>query len=192
MMQSKVVITGGIGSGKSAVGSILRSLGYTVLDADRIAHTVTNEMAEDLATEFGDVLNEDGTLNRNKLGRVVFSSQERVKKLNDMTHPRVYDRIFELAEKTREPVVFVEIPLLFESGMHWIFTNVWLVTASMETRFARVQARSGLSREAFNARVRNQMTDKEKQKLASLVIENDGSLEELEEKVKEAIASIKK
>ena len=111
----KIAITGGIGSGKSTIGSIIAEQGYPVISCDEVYNQLLEEdyFIQILANEFGDILSY-GNLDRNKLADIVFSDRKKLQKLNDITHPIIMKSVFDLMNKER--VAFCEVPLLFESG----------------------------------------------------------------------------
>ena len=189
-------LTGGIASGKSTVTARLKSLGAFVADADEISREVmaSSEVLRRIREEFGSgVFREDGTLARDRLAQKVFSSKERVAALDRITHPLIAKRLIEVAEEAQHtglyPLVFVDAALLIESGFYRICNRVWLVTANTGLRIRRIILRDGLSYEAAAKRIASQTTDEEKLPYASVVIENNGSLEELIEKTDAAFRS---
>lgn len=183
----KIAITGGIGSGKSAVCEIVRSLGYPVYSADETYHALLKdeELLSSLQREFGVV--ENGMLNRQKLASIVFSDPQALKKLNEITHPLVMQR---LLASMRAPISFAEVPLLFEGGFAPLFDAVIVVTREKEARISALWLRDELSREESERRMQNQF-DYEKNDLSEhTVIENDGDLASLRSKVEVAIKKI--
>lgn len=182
-------LTGGIASGKSTVAFRLRERGAFVADADEVSREVmeSRSVLDEVRASFGDgVFFEDGTLDRRELARLAFSTAEGAAKLNAITHPAIAARLLELARGAEEagfPLVFADAALLIEAGFHNHCDGVWLVTANEETRLKRIMERDGSSREEAENRIARQLPDSEKIPFASYIIENDGSLEELLEKV---------
>lgn len=183
-------LTGGIASGKSTVTRRLVELGAFVADADSISRDIVlrQDVLDAIRLEFGaDVIKENGSLDRAALSDIVFSSDDGVKRLNAITHPAIIDEIIlktSLAEASgRYPLVFVDAPLLIESGLNRLCGRVWLVTADAETRIQRILLRDGLTREAAENRIARQLTDDEKRLYADVVIENNGTPAELLERV---------
>lgn len=179
-------LTGGIASGKSTVSSALRELGANIIDADAVAHAVVEPGKpawEDIVEHFGmDVLNPDQTINREKLGDIVFNDLQRLQELNQITHPRVMEQ-FKLmlqAIKNRDPeaVVFMEVPLLYETHMERICDEVWVVWVDEETQVERLMKRDRLSRSDAMKRIEAQMSLDEKARRADFVIDNRLSVEE--------------
>ena len=188
-------LTGGTGSGKTTVCGYLEEMGYTVIDADKVARSLTepgSEVLSQLAETFGsEILAEDGSLIRKKLGEIVFNNKEKLQQLNDIMGPAM-DSIFEkvLADARIEhpySKVFFDAPTLYESGREYMVDKVWVVAAGLETRIKRIMDRDGLTREQVLARMSNQLPEEEKIRRADVVIYNDGTLEDLKNKVIEAL-----
>ncbi|MCU0316758.1 MAG: dephospho-CoA kinase [Fimbriimonadaceae bacterium] len=184
-------ITGGIGSGKSAVLEILARHGFFCLSADRLTHELLAPgglAVDQICSLFGsEVLNQEGGIDRRLLGTLVFRNQDRKKALEEVLHPLVLSQsetAFTTALANGEDLLAYESPLIFEARLDQRgFRQIALVICSLETRIDRVMARSGLPREAILLRIQNQMPDEEKVKKADIVINNDGNLEDLEHEV---------
>jgi len=183
-------LTGGIASGKSSVAALLERLGAAVVDADRLAREVVEPGEEALARIvdcFGaGVLNGDGTLNRAALAQIVFADPAARRTLEGITHPAIRRRAEERLARLREAGVetaFYMAPLLFEAGTAANFSEIWVVYLDPETQLQRLMARDGLDREGAQARIASQMPMDEKKRLGRLVIDNGGSLEDLEAQV---------
>ena len=188
-------LTGGTGSGKTTVCGYLEEMGYTVIDADKVARTLTepgSPVLQQLAETFGGgILAEDGSLIRKKLGDIVFNNKEKLQQLNDIMGPAM-DNVFVkvLADARLEHPygkVFFDAPTLYESGRESLVDEVWVVAAGLETRIKRIMDRDGLSREQVLARMANQLPEEEKIRRADVVIYNDGTLEDLRETVIKAL-----
>jgi len=182
----RIGITGGIGSGKSAVTNLLRETGYYVIDADEVSReaAMPGEPAIlRLREEFGDdIFFKDGVLDRQELARVIFSDPNALGKVNDIFHGDIIERIekrIKILEWDGVNPVFIAAPLLFETGADRIADEIWLVTADEETRLKRVMDRDGLSAEEVRSRIESQMPEDEKRLKADIVIENDGTFEKL-------------
>ena len=184
-------LTGGIGAGKSTVTNYLRKQGYLVIDADAIAHQITEKGSpalKKIALCFGaEILYEDGSLNRKKLAAFVFSDEEKKRQLEQLTTVEVVyiikTQLEDLRKKGKQDIVFVDAPLLFETGADKLTDMVWLVDADMEARSSRVMDRDGTSREAVVSRVQNQMDSSEKKKLSAEIIDNSKGKEELYQQI---------
>lgn len=183
-------LTGGIGSGKSTVARILQNYGAEVILADDLAKEITEPgmpAYRRIIEYFGDdIIGEDGRINRRKLGEIVFSDSTKLKRLNEITHSIVAERIAEMTDEFRnsgKKLVVVEAIVPIEHGFLDIVDTVWVVLAKESTRIDRVMKRSGLTYEEARNRIRAQMSDEMYISIADQIIYNDGSLEELKGKV---------
>ena len=180
-------LTGGIGSGKSTVSALLAARGAVVVDADRIAREVVEPGTPGLAAiveAFGDgVLRPDGGLDRPALAAVVFADPGARARLDGIVHPLVRARAAELAAAAPPGAVVVhDVPLLVESGRREPYDLVLVVETDLATRVARLVGR-GLSEEDARARIAVQATDEQRRAVADVVLENDGTPEDLAEQV---------
>lgn len=179
-------LTGGIASGKSTVSRTLAKLGARIINTDEIAHQIIEPGQpawDDIVQYFGnDVLSTDNTINRVKLGAIVFQDHESLMKLNNFTHPRVMERLRSdlkrIEEEHPEAVVFMEVPLLYETHMEKLCREVWVVWVDRETQINRLMARDAIDREYALRRIASQMPLEEKAKRADRMIDNSGSVEE--------------
>ncbi|MFN3179283.1 MAG: dephospho-CoA kinase [Thermus sp.] len=183
-------ITGNIGSGKSTVAALLRSWGYPVLDLDELAARARENKKAELKRLFPEAFAGE-ELDRRVLAQLVFSHPERLRALEDLLHPEVRRLLAEELGRIQAPLVFLEIPLLFEKGWGARLDGTLLVAAPVEERVRRVVARSGLSPEEVLARERAQMPEEEKRRRATWVLENRGGVEELEEGLRGVLSRIK-
>ncbi|MCI0382988.1 dephospho-CoA kinase [Streptomyces sp. CNQ085] len=185
-----VGLTGGIGAGKSEVSRLLGTCGAVIVDADRIAREVVEPGTEGLAAvvaEFGEeVLAPDGTLDRPRLGSIVFNDPERLKALNAIVHPLVGARSAELQRAAGEDAVVVhDVPLLTENGLAPLYDLVVVVDASPATQLDRLVRLRGMEEADARGRMAAQATREERLAVADVVIDNDGPLEKLEPRVAE-------
>ena len=185
-----VGLTGGIGSGKSAVSRLLRSYGAVVVDADLIAREVVDLGTPGLAAvvqAFGpQVLQPDGGLDRPALGRVVFADPQALARLNALTHPRIAERTAELfreAAAAGAQVLVHDVALLVEQGLAGRYDAVVVVAASPATQLDRLVRLRGMAEDEALARIAAQAPLEDKLAVATHVIRNDGPLEELEPQV---------
>jgi dephospho-CoA kinase len=185
-----VGLTGGIGAGKSEVSRLLDGYGAVIVDADRIAREVVEPGTEGLAAvvaEFGrEVLAPDGSLDRARLGSIVFGDRERLKALNAIVHPLVGARSAELQQAAGDDAVVVhDVPLLAENGLAPLYDVVVVVDASAGTRLDRLVRLRGMAEEEARGRMAAQATREQRLAVADIVIDNDGPLEKLEPQVAE-------
>ncbi len=178
-MTKKVGITGGIGTGKSFVSKIFRTLGIAFYDADQAAKSImsTNkELKSALINSFGkQTYFEDGSLNRAWLSSQVFNNDEQLKLLNSIVHPIVIKAGIDWANKQTGHYSLKEAALLFESNSYKELDSIIVVTAPLEVRIDRVIKRDGIIREDVLRRIDKQMSEEEKIKMADFVIVNDGT-----------------
>jgi dephospho-CoA kinase len=194
-----VGLTGSVGTGKSTVANFFEELGAYVIDWDELAREVVRPHSrawKEIIECFGkDVLNENLTINRQKLAKIVFTEKDKVTKLNRIVHPEVFkedERIIN-GIKNHDPdaLVVKDIPLLFELT-HPIFTDkTVVVSASEETQLKRLEEK-GMSRDDARNRIRSQLPLEEKIKSADFVINNNGPLEETKRQVEEIYSLLKK
>ena len=190
-------LTGGIASGKSTVSAILRRLGAKIIDADALARQIVEPHQpawNEIVGTFGkEILQSDQTLDRKKLRKLVFDKPNARKKLEAITHPRIrrlaQEKIAESAA-TGAPLVVYEAPLFFETGIHVWLRPVILVACDTATQKRRLQERDNLTEAEIEQHLGSQMSLEEKRKLANYVIENNGTLEELESAVERTVQKV--
>ena len=192
-------LTGGIGSGKSTVSRKLKDLGATVIDADQVARDVVKPgtpASREIVQAFGSgILNDDGTLNRKKLGALVFQDPAARAVLNQITHPWIKEAIFGEVEKyRRQPdsnqIVVVEAPLLIEVGLHHGLDEIWVVQVDERVQLERLMNRDGITAAEARQRIASQLPQAEKLKYATRVIDNSGSEAETKKQVARHWASL--
>lgn len=184
-------LTGGIATGKSTVSRLLAERGAAIIDADVIAREIMEPEHPVLAAvseRFGPgVLNADGTLNRKKLGEIVFSNPEERKALEALTHPAIRaemkQRMEELEAADPHRLVVADIPLLYESGLDPLFERIMVVYVPREVQLTRLMLRDGLSKEAAEQRINAQMDIEIKKERADILIDNSGGLEETKRQI---------
>ena len=182
----RIGLTGGIGAGKSTAAKRFRELGVLVLDADEISRASLKKGGacySDVIALFGSkILTLDGEIDRKKLASIVFSDEEKRRQLNAIVHPYVIETMFSRAEEALNKsggIVVFEVPLLFESGMHEKMDRNIFVACTEEKRLKRIVVRDNTTRQAALARIRAQMPEEEKRLLADYILENDGTIEQL-------------
>lgn len=192
-MTKVVALTGGIGSGKSAVAKLFESRGASVVDADLLAREVVQPGSPGLQAiveQFStDLVLADGSLNRPLLASIIFSDPAKRELLESILHPRIRERWLTKLQELRAghvPVVVYVVPLLFESQrMMPELEAIVLVTAPHETRVKRIMDRDGFTREMAELRMSAQLPDSEKIAKSDYVIANDGTLQDLEQRADE-------
>jgi dephospho-CoA kinase len=181
-----VALTGGIGSGKSTVGSIFAGLGAVVVDSDQIARDVVERGSEGfnlVVAQFGDGILKDGDINRSALGELVFGDLDKLRKLEAITHPLIRQAFAKIVEESpKDSIIINQIPLLVESRNEYNFDFIITVSVLDSVRRERLLAR-GLSQGQIQARLNAQATDIERESIADHVIENSGDLEALTQEV---------
>jgi len=187
MQTMKIIgLTGGIASGKSTVSKTLKELGAYIIDGDETAHNVIEPHKpawKDIVAAFGDdILNPDETINRDKMGKIVFSDPEQLTRLNHITHPRIMQSFKDDFQRVRaanpDAIVVLEVPLLYETFMERMCDEVWVVWVDHETQLKRLMERNHYSQEEAERRINSQIPLDEKAHRADVVINNQGSIEE--------------
>lgn len=189
-------ITGGIGSGKSTVSGYLSSLGYTVIDADRISHEITakgSPLLPRLSAVFGEhIISETGELDRKALAAIVFADSEKNNKLKAIVTSSVIsamlDRKNELKKEGTDDIVFFDIPLLFETGCEFLCDYIWVIAADLDVRIRRIMKRDGATYAEILSRINSQMSQDEKIKKADEVLFNNENETSLKAKVERLIS----
>ena len=191
-------VTGGIGAGKSSVSAVLKKMGARVIDADFISHEAEKPGGaayEQIVEEFGhEILKPDSSLDRKRLADIVFNYPEKRIKLEKIVHIQVIKEIMrqidELKNKGYNGLVVLDVPIPVKHGFLDRADRVWVVDADDETRIGRVMERSGINAEDARLRIESQLSREEYISLADEVIENNGSFEELEEKIRGLVSGL--
>jgi dephospho-CoA kinase len=187
-----IVITGSIGTGKSTAVDIIKEFGFTVLDSDKIVHegyNIGSELYYKIINHFGEDILKGDEIDRQKLGEIVFNNDKKLNELNNMVHGYVYDKLKEGIEASKEKVIFLDIPLLFETkDIHEpIYDEIWLIYVSEETQRKRLTERAiaeNKKPEEVLKIIDKQISIKEKVFMADVVINNEGTVGELKENIK--------
>ncbi|MFA6142822.1 MAG: dephospho-CoA kinase [Candidatus Omnitrophota bacterium] len=184
-------LTGSFGTGKTFVASVFKSLGAVVIDADRIAHECIKKRTpvyKRILRKFGrGVLNSSGSIDRAKLGRIVFNNKDDLKSLNRIVHPEVIKIIEERIKSTDdEKIIVIDAPLLVEAGLVGMVDMLVVVTCSKRKQIARCRSKFGIEKEEISKRIRNQVSIEKKKKMSDLIIENSGTRVQTIRQVREA------
>lgn len=189
-----VGITGGIASGKTLVGEILKAEGFFVIDTDEITRRLNkkgqlcyNAIIKEFGNEF---LNEFEEIDKRKFAAFIFKDKNLAKRLNFITHPIIIREIDKEIQNLDDSVIFVLVPLLFESNMQKRFYKVWTVSADKNIRIIRAQKRDNLKLEEIRNIIKNQLPEIERNKLADNILYNEGKAEDLKIQVLDALKTL--
>ncbi|MGV0846442.1 dephospho-CoA kinase [Empedobacter falsenii] len=188
-------ITGGIGSGKSTAAKFFEELGIPVYNSDTRAKTIQNENSEvkvKIIAAFGEEAYNENGLNKPFISKQVFQNNEKLKLLNSIVHPAVFQDFEDWKKAQKSDIVMKEAAILIESGSYKDCDVVISVVVDVETRIARTIERDGLSREEILARINNQISDEERIAKSDFIIDNNGDLAHLKNEVEQTFIKIKK
>lgn len=188
-------VTGGCGTGKSTVSGLLEKRGGHIIDADQITKLLQQPGGgayEEIVKWLGnDFLLQDGRLNRRKIAELIFGDRDALRRLNSIVHGKVAEeiklRISRIEERETEGFIVLDVPLPIEHGFLDTADVIWAVVANDDLRVERLMTRMGISENEAVARINNQMTNRQYEEIADVVIENEKGLEELERQVDEAL-----
>jgi dephospho-CoA kinase len=196
-MNMKVIgVTGGVGSGKSVVLSILEEeYGAKTILADLVAHDLMQpggKSYEEIIAAFGmEILNLDQTIDRQKLGSIVFGDEAKLAQLNAITHPNVKEeiknRIAVIKEAGNASMILLEAALLIEAGYEDVYDELWYIFVKKETRYERLRIGRGYTREKTDSIMANQLSEEVFREHADVVIDNSGSVEETKAQIREIL-----
>lgn len=191
-------LTGGIASGKSTVSKMFRDLGVLVIDADVVARDVVRPGSDalvDIQNEFGtEVIQASGELDRDALGKIIFSDPTARAKLNGFTHPRIAMEMLRHAQEAGESghrIVIYDAALIVENGLHHALGGLIVVAASPTSQLARIQKRDGLNTEDAQKRIDAQLPLSKKIEVADWVIHNDGTLDQTSSQVEAVFGELR-
>ncbi|MDM1062244.1 dephospho-CoA kinase [Empedobacter falsenii] len=188
-------ITGGIGSGKSTAAKFFEELGIPVYNSDTRAKTIQNENSEvkvKIIAAFGEEAYNENGLNKPFISKQVFQNNEKLKLLNSIVHPAVFQDFEDWKKAQKSDIVMKEAAILIESGSYKDCDVVISVVVDIETRIARTIKRDDLSREEILARINNQISDEERIAKSDFIIDNNGDLAHLKNEVEQTFIKIKK
>lgn len=184
-------LTGGIATGKSTAKKLIEGLGYPVIDADQISHELTavgESGYRKILSHFGhDIINADRSLNRQKLGQIIFSDEAQKIALEGLLHPLIRERVIEQREEHRKSgakLCFYDVPLLFEKKLWSDFDATVLIWCDARTQLERLMQRNGLDESSAQLRIANQLNMIEKVKLADYCVDNSTTITDLEKQLK--------
>ena len=187
-------ITGGSGCGTSSVGKILEEAGWGFIDCDAVYHGLLAsdaELKDALVSRFGEgILSPEGLVNRRALGKIVFSSEQALSDLNEITHGRITEKVIELISECEKVDIAIEAVELLESGMKTLCTAVIGVLANRENRINRIMIRDAVSRADAEKRIAAQRSDEYYLSRCDRCVENNGTVEELGEKILSLVKEI--
>ena len=180
----KVGLTGGIGAGKSTVADMFSKLGAVVIRSDELARQVIEPNTpgfQKVLSRFGNqILQENGSIDRQKLAQIVFNDKNALKDLEDIIHPLVRGKTNELIDsQTQETIVVNEVPLLLEKNMNSLFDFLVIVVSNEKNRLNRLLKR-GISEEEAKKRILLQVSDEQRKSAADFLISNDGTIDQLQ------------
>ena len=189
-------LTGGIGSGKSTVSEYLIKKGIEVIDADQIGKDIVEPGMKaliEIENVFGEeVILANGSLNREKLGQIVFSDKEKLEKLNSITLDIIKEEINNQIHNSKNDIIVLDAAILIETKLHEIVDEIWLVSIDRQTQIERVKSRNQLSEAEIINRINSQMTNNERKNYSNVVLDNQGTIEELYKKVDIEISRLSK
>ena len=193
-----VGLTGGISSGKSTVSSYLKQLKIPVIDADEVARKVVepnSQGAREIRKTFGsDVFEEDGSLNRQKLGSLIFSNAENRQKLDDLLQPLIKIMILDEIEEYRqkgETMIVLDLPLLFEKHYEKLCEEIIVVYVPRELQLERLMKRNQYTKQEALSRIDSQLSIEEKRKRATVLLDNQGTIQQLYHQVEQWLVETK-
>ena len=174
--QTRIGLTGGIGSGKTYISNLLIKLGFKVFNADFEAKKCILEndnLIQKIQNAFGDHVCDNGLVNNKALAKIVFNNKQKLSKLNNLIHPIVKKKFHDWCVKQDSHIVFKETAILFESGSFSNIDKVICISSSKEVRISRVMQRDNISRQDVITRMNNQMSQDNKEKLSDFIIKNN-------------------
>lgn len=192
----KIAITGNIASGKSEAEKIITSLGFKVFDTDKINHDILENdinTKNELINIFKgfEILDEKNNISRTKIGNIVFNDDNLKKKLENILHKKIFDKLDEIYEKNKnEKLIFISIPLLFEIQAQEKFDKIIFISADENIRLERLIKRNNYTKEYAEKRIQAQLPESEKIKMSDFVIENNSDTAELKAKTIDIIKKL--
>lgn len=187
----KIAIAGNIASGKTQVENYLVSKGFSVFDSDKISHDLLNEAKiKQEITEYFPSTNINNKIDRKLLGNIVFNDQQKRISLERIIHPQIEIKIKEIFKSSKENIVFISLPLLFETGFDKLFDEIIFISADENLRLERLMARNNLNETEAKKRIKSQLSEDFKKEKSNYIINNNGSIEDLHSQVDVIISKI--
>ncbi len=190
-------VTGNIGCGKSSLSNIFKKNDIEIIDADKISRQIFEDknLLQEVFVKFGEgIRNIDGSLDRKSLGRIVFNNENKLIELNNLTHPKIKNKILEKINKAKnnhEKVIVIDAALLIEGGYTEIIDKLLIITCDEDMQIKRIVDRDNCTKEEAISRINSQMSQDEKVTYADYIIDNSSTLEELNIKAKKFIMYMK-
>lgn len=187
-----IALTGGIATGKSTVGNLLKLYGFLIIDADEIAHKLLDIHSIQIAQMFGKEYVQDGKVQRKELGKLIFSNKEQKQRLEAFLHPMIKEEIIKEAKifESQEKPYFIDIPLFFETKNYPIEKSCVVYTTA-QLQVERLMKRDNITKEEALTKINNQMSIEEKKNLGIIVIDNTKNLKHLQKEVQRVVEEIK-
>jgi len=192
----KIGITGNIAAGKTTVENIITEKGFKLIEADNICHFAMEEdltIIKNIKNTFSNfnIIDNNGKINRKILGEVIFSNLELKSKLENILHPYVKEKIQKfISDNTNEDIIFISVPLLYETGMEKLCDKTILVCADENIRLTRLIARNNFSQEHALSRIKSQMPQEKKTELADFIIDNNSDLDSLKNQTEQILKEL--
>lgn len=189
--KNAIALTGGIATGKSTASIFLKEFGFKIIDLDSISHEVLDLMQDLVVREFGSEILENNHINRAKLAPIVFNDKSKLAILESILHPKIFEIALQKAQKLKNEIYFIDIPILFElqakGDFRYQCSKVLLIYAPRKLQLARLMKRNKLSENEANARLDSQIDIELKRKKADFIIENTSDLGNLKEKIRDFV-----
>ena len=191
LFKNAIALTGGISTGKSTVCNLFKLQGFSIIDADQIAHRLLDENSSKIASMFGEQYVEDGKVIRKELGKIIFSNEENKLKLEALLHPLIKEEVIKESKilEKQNRVYFVDIPLFFEK-MRYPIPKSLVVYTPKDIQIRRLMLRDNINEDEAKLKISNQMDIEEKKNLANMLIDNSKDLKHLEKEVERIIGEI--
>ena len=191
LFKNAIALTGGISTGKSTVCNLFKLQGFSIIDADQIAHRLLDENSSEIASMFGEQYVEDGKVIRKELGKIIFSNEENKLKLEALLHPLIKEEVIKESKilEKQNRVYFVDIPLFFEK-MRYPIPKSLVVYTPKDIQIRRLMLRDNINEDEAKLKISNQMDIEEKKNLANMLIDNSKDLKHLEKEVERIIGEI--